>query len=377
MQYCDSKSFDLDSLEKIKQIILDSIKTINLDLSGFTVLTEAATGNWAYTPFIAALSKATSVICYTRDSKYGTAQEIICNFNILSKFFNVQKQIQVCEKLTKEIIGKADIVTNSGLLRPINKKFINSMKKTAVISLMWEPWEFRKQDLDLAACMKRGISVMGVNEDNEILNVTKYNGENILQILSNNKISIKGKNVIVVVENKFYSPIISSLVSKGAKITLVSQSMFDDIKNLEFPVIRDIASKEAISFLKKCNLIIINSAPLKNKIIGGKKGLSISFLKKLNPRVKILVYFGNVAYEEIKNAGLECYPSANPGVGHMPWTLDFVGSNPTIELNALGLKVGELLAKNRLSGLGVDETEKKSLASPFCLGLAEKQKKMS
>lgn len=364
----------LNTHNKIKKIICNSIKKTDLDLSGLTILTEAATGNWAYTPFIAALSGAT-VFCFTKNSKYGTTKEIICNFNTLSKFFGVQKKVHVYKKITKEIISKADIVTNSGLLRPIDKKFINSMKKTAVISLMWEPWEFREQDLDLVNCMKQGIAVLGVNEDNPILNIAKYNGKNILKILSANKISIKRKNIILVVENRIHSHVIKALISHGANLVLVSELMCDELNDFNVLVVHDLKSPKIMSFLKKCDLVIINSAPLKKKIIGGKHGLSISFLKKINPDIRILIYFGNVDYQGIKKAKLVCIPIKNPGLGHMPWTLDFLGPNPTIELNALGLKVGELLAKNRLSGLEIEEAKQKALTSPFCLDFTAKQKK--
>ena len=377
MSHQKSNNFNLNNLEKIKKIILNSIKTIKLDLSGLTVLTEAASGNWAYAPFIAALSGASSVICITKNSKYGKTKEIIHNFDILSEYFDVQKKIHVYDKITKEIIGKANIVTNSGFLRPIDKQFINSMKKTAVISLMWEPWEFRKEDLDLVACTKHSIAILGVNEDNKILNIMKYTGDNILKILSENKISIKGKNVIIVVENSSYFYMVKALISHGAEVVLVSESLYDDMKNFGVTVVRDLNSSKAIEFLKKCDLIVINSAPLKKMVIGGNNGLSASLLKKLNPNVKILVYFGNVDYARIKTAGLVCYPKKNPGIGHMPWTLDFLGPRPTIELHALGLKVGELLAKYRLSGFDVAEAEKKAIKSPFCLGFTAKQKKIS
>ena len=240
---------------------------------------------------------------------------------------------------------------------------------------MWEPWEFREKDLDLSACMKKGIAILGVNEDNPILNVMKYTGENILQILSKNKFSIKRKRIMVIAENRSYFHMVKALISHESKVVLVSESIHDNLNNFNVPIIHDLKSSAAISFIKNCDLIIINSAPLKKKIFGGKNGLSVSFLKKTNPDVKILVYFGNVDYEKIKKSGLICSPMKNPGLGHMPWTLDFLGPKPTIELNALGLKVGELLAKNRLSGFNVDEAEKKALKSPFCLNFTMAQKK--
>lgn len=368
----DSK--DLQKIRKIERIIRDSITKINLDLSGITVLTEAATGNWAFTPFIAALADAKSVICFTKDSKYGKAKEITQNFKKLSKYFKVENKIHVHDVLSKEIIGKADVVTNSGLLRPITTEFIKSMKRSAVISLMWEPWEFREKELDLFTCKKRGIAVLGVNEDNETMNVMKYNGENLLKVLSANNVQIKNKNVILVMENNSALYQIKPLISNGANLLLVSKLIQNKIKNYGKIIGSDLKNKSVIPFLKNCDLIIINSEPLKKKIIGGKTGLSISILKKLCPKVKILVYFGNVDYHQLTMAKIECYPSQSPGIGYMSWTLDFLGPQPTLQLNALGLKVGELLAKHRLAGISQKESIKSSLENTVCLDFTKKQK---
>ena len=144
----DSK--DLWVLENIKNIVIDSINKINLDLSNLTVLTEAATGSWSFTPIIAGLAQAESIICITKDSKYGDSTQIIKNFSKLSKYFGIENKIQIHKNLLPATIKKADIITNSGFVRPIEKKFINLLKPTAVISLMWEPWEYREKDLDLS-----------------------------------------------------------------------------------------------------------------------------------------------------------------------------------------------------------------------------------
>ena len=62
------------------------------------------------------------------------------------------------------MVAQADIITNSGHVRPIDAEMIGWMKPTAVIPLMYEAWEFRDADLDLAACQRRGIVVAGTNE---------------------------------------------------------------------------------------------------------------------------------------------------------------------------------------------------------------------
>jgi len=367
---------DVNFLLENQEIISNSIAKIDLRLDGLTILTEAATGNWIFTPFIAGMAKAKEIICFTKDSKYGNSKKIIENFNKLTKFFGFENLISVHEKLTNELIHKADIITNSGLLRPINKKIIDSMKNTAVISLMWEPWEFREGDLELSYCWKKGISIIGVNEDNDILNVMQYSGQNLMKIFKDYKISIKDKKIILVGENKSALYMINPLIESGASVYCVSNLLTKEIKQLGVNVIgSELNEKQIEPYLKKCDLIIINSAPQITKVIGN-EGLSVSTLQQLCPNVTVIVYFGNIDFEKLVNAKIRCYPYQNSGIGYMNWTLDNLGPRPTIELNSLGLKVGEILASNRLKGINIQKSEENALKSKFCLGFSEQQKKI-
>src|SRR3989304_3350389 len=367
---------DINTLESAKKIIQTSINKVNLDLSDLTILTEAATGHWIYTPFIAAFANASSIICVTRDSKYGKSKEIVKNFMNISQYFGFQNKIRVYDNLSSELIQQADIVTNSGLVRPIDKKFINSMKKSAVTSLMWEPWEFRESDIDIKTCWKNDISILGVNETNELMNCMDCAGDLILQILKINNLSIKNKNVIFVAENKSAFYIIKSLLSAGvASLVCVSEIFDKQLREKGIKVISSRLSDSSVEpFLKECDFIIIDSIPIKNKIIGG-DGLKISKLKEISPKLKIIVYFGSVDYLELKKSGFECYPEQNPGDQHMGWTADLLGSKIIIESNTLGLKVGEILSRLRLKGLSSRATELEAVKSPLCLDFSEDQGK--
>ena len=55
-------------------------------------------------------------------------------------------------------------MTNSCLVRPIDRELIAVLKPTVVIPLMWETWEFRSFDFDFNYCKERGIVVLGTNE---------------------------------------------------------------------------------------------------------------------------------------------------------------------------------------------------------------------
>ena len=367
---------DVLTIEKSRKVIFDTISKINLNLNNLTILTEAATGNWIYTPIIAAFSGASKVICITKNSKYGSAHNIKKNFDRISKYYNLSEKVFVCEKLTNELISSADIVTNSGFLRPIDKKFVCTMKKTGVISLMWEPWEFRTDDLDLVQCWNKGISVLGVNESNIFLNVLSYVETMIIKIFKKYKIKLKNKKIILVIENKFGIQIFNALKSQGANCYCITASMKLELKKLGATIIgSNFENKNINSFLEKSDIILVDSFPIKKNIIGINEGIEISTLKKLCPNVKIFTFFGKIDSVNLNKFGIRYYPKIQPKFGHLGWTADVLGSKPTIEFNSLGLKVGELLARSRIAKMSARQAELNALKSGFCLDFSETQRK--
>ncbi len=365
---------DLNSIQLIIDSIREAIKKTNLDLTGLTVLTEAATGHWKFTPFIAAMANAASVICITKNSRYGDVEDIMKNFSSLIEYFGYSEKIQIFEKVNEEIIGKADIITNSGHVRPIDKKFIDSMKNTAVISLMWEPWEFRDADLDLSYCFKKEICVLGVNEDNDILNIMKYVEDLILEIFKINNLDLKDKKIIFVAENKSAHYMIPALKSLTNSLFCVSSSITSELKSWGANVIGKSLHDDSVrNCLENSDLVLINSHPIKEQIIGD-TGISVDELKKLAPKAKVVVFFGNVAYEQLNKEGIECFPTTAPSSEHMEWNLDILNSKPTLELCTLGLKSVENLAKDRKSGLDVETSFNNSKENPFCLDFSKEQK---
>jgi len=363
---------EVDELNKIKNICISVISKTGLDLTGLTILTEAATGPWKFTPFIAAFANAKKVLCYTKNSKFGTVKEIKDNFKNISSFLGVDDKIVVCNSLSNEIINQADIVTNSGFLRPIDKNFISKLKKTAVISLMWEPWEFFGIDVDLKECWKKEISILGVNESNNILNVMKYAGELIEKILEINLLEQSDKHILVITENISGFHILKKL-EKSNHVCCMTETMFKEFQK-DFKLVYKNFNEIDNNFLQTLDYIIIDSYPNTKKIIDDTEGISPETLKALCPDVKIIVYFGNVNYDLIIKNGLYCYPSKNTSFGKMNWTTDLLGPSPIIELNTLGLKVGEILSKNRLQGMTSRESELNAIKSTYCLDFSEDQR---
>jgi len=154
---------------RIKKIINNSLNKFDLDFSGLTIFTEAATGNYIFTPIIAALAGAEKVYAITKDSKHGKKETVKEKTLEVAKAFDVEDKIKIVYEKKPEYVQKCDIITNSGFVRPIDKKMIDSMKSTAVIPLMFETWEFREEDLDLEYCRRTEIPLLGTNEDHDKL----------------------------------------------------------------------------------------------------------------------------------------------------------------------------------------------------------------
>ena len=61
---------------RLTDLMRSAIERCNLDLSGLTVLTEAATGAYVVTPVIAAMAGARRVLAVTQSTRYGTVDEV-------------------------------------------------------------------------------------------------------------------------------------------------------------------------------------------------------------------------------------------------------------------------------------------------------------
>src|ERR1700722_16331483 len=127
--------------------LIKKVSALNLNLKGKTVLKEAASGAYIVTPVLAALAGA-KVYAFSKTTKYGTTEEIFRNTASLVKdAAGFSMDITFVETLTPEIIAQADIITNSGHLRPLNEEKLRYAKDGVVIPLMYEAWEWREADM--------------------------------------------------------------------------------------------------------------------------------------------------------------------------------------------------------------------------------------
>lgn len=314
---------------RLIRLMKQSINACRLDLSGLVVLTEAATGPYMVTPILAAMAGAAHVHALTRTTRYGTVEEIEAQTLAVASLAAVADRIEVTTNKTEERVASADIVTNSGHVRPIDASMIHWMKRTAVIPLMYEAWELRPGDVDLLACHERGILVAGTNERHPAVNVFAYLGIMAVKLLLDAGVAVYDSTILLLCDNPFAPFVARGLEGAGARVTLQSALSEDDWGSYD--------------------AVVVGLRPRAEPVLGAQ---ALSVLSRW-PGVVVAQFWGDIDRAALQGAGIAFWPPSPPMPGHMGVLPSHVGPEPIVRLQAGGLKVGELLARSR----GADTTE--------------------
>jgi len=304
----------MDNFASIKNQIKKSIANFNLDLSNKIILTEAATGNYVVTPAIAALAGAKYVYAFTKDSKYGSVEDVKKQTNNLLKYLNLEGRVEIITDINSLNLDEVDILTNTGFLRPIDDKIINKLSSKCVIPLMWETWEYRKSDLDIEECAKKNIKVYGTNEDDSRLRTKEYLGYMVLKFLLTLNHTPISSNILILGCNHFTLYVQKVLNQNDYNYTIIN----------EYKNIINIDSYDAIVLLEHHN----------NKLLIGDSGYIKT--KDIRSDVDVIHICGSV---DFTNANFNYIPKVPASFGNMSYTVDNIGSNVIIELHTAGLKV--------------------------------------
>lgn len=310
-------------IQYIQKIINQTISRLKLNLKNSVVYTEAPSGNYIFTPIIAALA-GSNVIAFSKDSTYGKSKDIRYKLINIAKKFKVSRKIKIVSKKEKQDIAMADIVTNSGLIRPLDKYFIKQMKPTAVIALMFEDWELRDIDIDVHTCKKMKIKIAGLNEEHPLVDVFSYVGILAIKMLIEAKIEIYKCKIAILSNDKFGITIKRFLTGCGAQAELIHLNA-------------------ANSRLGKSVFDVIIYADYRKKL-----SISSTNLKNLKKNdTKIIQFLGGINFKQIKNAGIPIYPDNPIPSTKMAQTFANLGPKPIIELQTAGLKAAEIVLSNK------------------------------
>jgi hypothetical protein len=283
------------------------------------------------------------VIAITRTTKYGAAEEIAEQTRQLAAMAGVAPRIQVVTHKHAEIVQRADIVTNSGHVRPIDAVMIGQMKETAVIPLMYEAWEFRSCDVDLDGCRARGIAVAGTNERNPAIDVFSYLGNMAVKLLMDAGVALHGSEVLVLCDNAFAPFIEKGLRGSGASVEVA--------RRLQAP-----------STPEPKDAVLVALTPKSDSALGA---ADAALIREYFPGAVLAQYWGDVDRTALIAAGVPCWPGAAPDPGHMGILPSALGPEPIVRLQSGGLRVGEILWRSRMRGDSSEESVTQAERSGF------------
>lgn len=298
---------------------------MELDLTGLRVITEAATGAYAVTPVIAALAGASRVEAVTRTTRHGSVEEVGDQTLGLAELLGVADRVRIApvEELP-DLVPSADVVTNSGHVRPIDARLIELMQPTCVVPLMFEAWEIDlgRDDIDLDALRARNIRFSGTNERHPAVDVFSYLGPMAVRLLGDAAVSVYGSRLLVLCDNPFAPYLERGLTASGAEVTMADR--FD-------PSLVAADHDAVVVALKPRGVAVLDRDEL-------------AVLSQRAPGVIVAQFWGDVARDGCESLDLPIVPADDPGAGHMGVLPSAVGPEPIVRLQAGGLKVASVLS---------------------------------
>lgn len=321
-------------LQRANKLIQNITGKLRLDLSGLTVLTDVGTNYYSFLPLIALNANAEKVLVWCSDTSFGKAEQVIQDFlKVASELrFDYSLIEFAINERPSDQISAAQLVTNSFHLRPIDKTFIDQLARDAVIALMYEKWELRKADIDIEYCKSKKIKVAGTWENHPDLLIFNAVGNLAQKMIYEAGMEIWGNEIFVWSNDHFGETISKSLRSAGAASVTCStdySSFQSKLSSLDILFITDY--HETKSYFGESNKSIFD----------------IHEILAVNPNLTVVHLFGEIDTALCNRHKLNVYPPFNGKSQKMSFTLGHLGLKTIIDLQAAGLKVGELLYKNQ------------------------------
>ena len=319
------------------------VKALNLDLKGKTVLTEAASGAYIVTPVLAALAGA-KVFAFSKTTRYGTLEDVFTRTRELADSFReFPLDIQFIEEITAGIVAQADMITNSGHLRPLNETLLSKAKDELVIPLMYEAWEWRNADMDIQYIRKRGFKIGATNERHPDVDVFNYLGDMALKQIFDAGICAY-KNRFILLCNNDFGPFIAKTLSGICEgLAVIDKNDHRNLYNSEkvdwiggFP---DVVIPEKY---RNAEAVIFTAYPFDQTWIGEKTSIDVQQILSQLSDPFILRYAGDIDEVYLQKKGLRFFPRQVQS-GHMGILPSAIGFDPIIRLQSGGLKAGEAL----------------------------------
>lgn len=334
---------------RIRRIVERSLQQLRVDLSGLTVFTEAASGPYLPTPLMAALAGAARVYAKTTDSRFASGDHVAVETMQLAEAWGVADRIKILQERSLAAIAESDIITNTGFVRPIDRALIRVMKPTAVIPLMWETWEFRPEDIDLAACREHGILVLGTNEGHPSFNLYPSTGFLAMKLLFEMGLDGFGTRVILLGGQRGMG---RAIANHFRALDMRVEWFADDESEVSsYFTLPSFFEKHGESY----DVLFLAEHHRRNLLLGDAGLLTFDQILRVNPALQIAAMAGNIDVEGLRRSGLSYFPHDIRPVGFINYSGHNLGYQTVLALTAMGLKVGEAMARARLAGFTLRE----------------------
>jgi hypothetical protein len=320
-------------IPRVQRLIAATLSDLELDLSGATILTEAATNVFAVTAVMAAAAGAERVHAVAGDSRFGTAEAARADVTSLARTLGADTERIEFHERREDVPAAVDIVTNLGFVRPVDEVVVSRLSQDGVVSVMYEAWELRPEDVDLGACRRLEVPVAGVWEDFGDLRVFRSCGALALKLCTEAGLEIAGNRLILIGRDRFVEAIGPALAGASARVTTI-------------PSAADL-TEEAVS---GADAIVVADYHAEGPALAGEVGPTARQLSDWNPALRVVQFIGPVATSACNEAGLVVHPDRELAPREMAETLGHLGPRPVVCLHGAGLKVGELLWRRRAQG---------------------------
>jgi hypothetical protein len=348
----DSVRFACDARfpsRRVLRLIRERLAYLDLDLTGLVVLTEAATGYYRVSPIMAAMAGAPRVLALARDTRFGSVDQVREQTAYLADQVRVGGQIEVITARTGAVFGAADVITNLGGVRPIDRSMVEHLKPTAVVSLMFGGNDWRPHEVDLEACWQRGIAVASVDE--VAIDLFRFTGLRITWFLLELGIEVVGVRLVLAGDGPVFCTVMAFLKNMGAEVLAVTSEAADRVSLCGgHKVAMRLGESAARDALESAGALLTFDPLRERTFIGARGEISPQALASVAPAISVVNYSGQVDRAGLWAAGINCFPRHDPGGGHSANTIGEILPAPVIELHAAGLRVGEIMARARLRG---------------------------
>jgi len=313
------------------KLIKSAVEKLNIDLIGQTVLTEVGSNNYILSPIIPLLAGAEKVFAWTRDSRFGMSADIISECISIAKSLGLENRLHFSSNVKDtNQVAEADIITNSGFLRPLNENLLKYAKSNAVLPLMFEKWEMRASDIDINYCNEKGIKVAGTWENHPDIKVFSGSGPLGIKLLMEAGLEVYQNNILVWSDDHFGEETTKALKGFGAS-----------------HVINSINIEDFYSNLSDLDAIYICDYDEHRKYFGEVSIFDIDKIKEVNPSLKVVHLYGNIDATLLSEQGIDLYPNKDGYAEVMTETLAYLGPKLLINLQAAGYKVAQTMLEGK------------------------------